>query len=107
MVIRTLAGVRRVTTAGLIGLGFALASPMAAAIDFDVPLPWGEDGIHGALNTTLTAGVGFRTQGQSVNLIGKADLNRNVCGTAPGSAGTIYYQDCQGVFRDQSYPAAR
>ncbi|MDB5985464.1 MAG: hypothetical protein JWR16_517 [Nevskia sp.] len=107
MVIRTLAVVRRVTTASLIGLGFALASPMAAAIDFDVPLPWGEDGIHGALNTTLTAGVGFRTQGQSVNLIGKADLNPNVCGTAPGSAGTIYYQDCQGVFRDQSYPAAR
>ncbi len=91
----------------LLATAAALLSPTASALDFDVPLPFGADGIHAALNTTLTAGVGFRTQGQNVNLIGKGELNPNVCGTAPGSLGTIYYQDCQGVFRDQSYPAAR
>jgi len=88
-------------------LGMALA-PVASALEFDVPVPfWGGDGIHGALNTTLTAGAGFRTEGQNVHLIGKGDLNPNVCNTGQGSGGTIYYQDCQGVFRDQTYPAAR
>ena len=97
---------RRAPAIALLAVAAALASLPAHAIDFDLPLPFDGDGIHGALNTTLTAGAGFRTQGQSVNLIGKADLNPNVCGTAKGSAGTIYYQECQGVFRDQSYPAA-
>jgi len=79
----------------------------ASAIEFDVPVPGDGEALHGVLNTTFTAGIGLRTQGRNVNLIGKADLDRNVCNTGQGSAGTIYYQDCQGVFRTQSYPAAR
>ena len=47
----------------------------ALATDFEVPLPWSGDGIRGQLNTTATAGIGFRTQGQNVDLIGKADLS--------------------------------
>jgi hypothetical protein len=92
-----------IAIASALGCGSA-----ALALEFDVPVPFvNGDGIHATLNNTLTAGAGFRTQGQSVNLIGKADLNPNVCNTAPGANGTIFYQSCQGDFRTQSYPAAR
>ncbi len=87
--------------------GLALISGPAAAVDFEIPIPGSADGIHGQLNTTATAGAGMRTQGQNVDLIGKADLDRTACSTSPGSAGTILYQDCQGVFRTQGYAAAR
>ncbi|WP_051747988.1 DUF1302 domain-containing protein [Nevskia soli] len=86
----------------------ATISGPASAIDFNIPLPIGSDNsIHGQLNTTATAGVGFRTQGQNVDLIGKSDLNPNACGTSPGSAGLIVYQNCQGVFRTQGYTSQR
>ncbi|MDE0854286.1 MAG: DUF1302 family protein, partial [Nevskia sp.] len=49
------------------------------------------------LNNTFTAGGAIRMQAPSANLIGKGDLNRNVCG--------VPYQSCQGVFRDQIFPA--
>ena len=87
--------------------GLAMLPGLAAAIDFDIPLPGSSDGIRGQLNTTATAGAAIRTQGQAVDLIGKADLNPHVCSTSPGSAGPIIYQDCQGVFRTQGYAAAR
>ncbi|MFI4981612.1 MAG: DUF1302 domain-containing protein, partial [Nevskiales bacterium] len=86
----------------------AMISGPAGAIDFNIPLPIGSDNsIHGQLNTTATAGVGFRTQGQNVDLIGKSDLNPNACGTSPGAAGLIVYQNCQGVFRTQGYASQR
>ncbi|MDR3414873.1 MAG: DUF1302 family protein [Nevskia sp.] len=90
----------------LLGAGLLAAPPAAQAIDFNVPLG-GDDSIHGVLNTTATAGVGLRTQGQNVDLIGKADLNPTACSTGRGSAGLILYQQCQGVYRTQSYPAQR
>ncbi len=86
---------------------FAVSPFTAQALSLDLPLPFGDEPIHAALNTTMTAGIGFRTQAQSVNLIGKSDLNRNACGTGSGPRGTIYYQSCQGLFRTQTYPAAR
>ncbi len=79
----------------------------ADAADFNIPLPGSDEGIHGQLNTTATAGIGFRTQAQSDGLIGKADLNPTACSTSPGSAGTIVYQDCQATFRTQGYPSQR
>ena len=79
----------------------------AHAADFNIPLPGSDEGIHGQLNTTATAGIGFRTQAQSDGLIGKADLNPTACSTSPGSAGTIIYQDCQATFRTQGYPSQR
>ena len=93
----------------VLAAGLSLAPGLAAAADFNIPLPWESngDGIHGQLNTTATAGVGIRTQAQNSELIGKADLNRFGCSTSQGTAGTIIYQDCQGTFRTQGYTAAR
>ena len=92
--------------AGLWVVRFVLAVPVvAAAAEFDIPVSSADDPVKATLSATFTAGVGIRMQAQNPNLIGKADLNRNVCNTAPGSAGTIIYQDCQGVFRTQGYPS--
>jgi hypothetical protein len=57
----------------------------------------GDEEIRAVLNSTLTAGGGIRMQSPNVNLIGKSNLNRNVCG--------VPYQSCQGVFKDQLFPA--
>ncbi len=78
------------------------AAPFNAthAIQFD--LDFG-DGIQGTLNTVLTAGAGIRVQGQAPDLIGKANLNPNVCGL---QASGVENQSCQGLFRDQGHPAA-
>lgn len=53
--------------------------------------------VSGVLNTTLTAGAGWRMQSRSADLVGKGNLNPNVC------AGQL--QSCQGVFLDQTAPA--
>ncbi|HZR33963.1 MAG TPA: DUF1302 family protein [Nevskia sp.] len=85
-----------------VGLLAALLLPLGAvhAIDFSVPLPGSEDGIKGVLNTTFTAGVGVRMQSQSQNLVGKSNIDPNVCGGPDGA-----YQICQGLFKDQLFPA--
>ncbi len=98
---------RYVTVAALFAASLATISGPAGAVDFNIPVPGSDNGIHGQLNTTATAGVGFRTQSQSDNLVGKSDLNPNACGTSPGSAGTIIYQNCQGVYRTQGYVSQR
>ena len=90
--------------AGLWAVRLALSVPVvAAATEFDIPVSSVDDPVKATLSATFTAGVGIRMQAQNPDLIGKADLNRNVCNTAPGTAGTIIYQDCQGVFRTQGY----
>jgi hypothetical protein len=72
---------------------------VAQALDTDMPI--GDLGrVHAILNTTVTAGVGIRTQSPSVNLIGKTNLNPTLC-EGPNGA----YQSCQGLFRDQIYPS--
>ncbi|GAC1632281.1 MAG: hypothetical protein NVS9B10_26600 [Nevskia sp.] len=78
----------------------ALCIPFGAAhaIQFEVT-PFGDKPISGVLNTTFTAGGGIRTEGRSAHIIGKSNLNPQVC--APP------YQSCQGLFRDQVYPSAR
>ncbi|MBV8063019.1 MAG: DUF1302 family protein, partial [Nevskia sp.] len=68
-------------------------SALAISENFSV----GDDQIKLVLNNTFTAGGAIRMQSPSVNLIGKGDLNRNVCG--------VPYQACQGVFKDQIFPA--
>jgi len=79
----------------------AAALPMAAqAFNFDVPL--GDESIEASLDTSVTVGVGVRMQDRSSDLIGKANLDPGVC-TGPNGA----YQSCQGVFKDQLYPAQR
>ncbi|HVT34630.1 MAG TPA: DUF1302 family protein [Nevskiaceae bacterium] len=75
-------------------LALPLFAPLTAgAISFN--LDYG-DGVSGVLNTTITAGAAMRMQDRAPDLIGKSDLNPNVC---------FGQQSCQGVFRDQIAPA--
>ncbi|MDD3764976.1 MAG: DUF1302 family protein [Nevskiales bacterium] len=71
----------------------AAAQP-AHAIFFDFD---DEGNITGVLNTTITAGAAWRMQDPSSDLIGKANLDPEVC--------VGQYQSCQGLFRDQVYPS--
>jgi hypothetical protein len=99
---RTASRVGPVWVAFVAAITFAATSNSARALDFEIPtLGLGDQPIAAVLNTTLTAGGGFRTQGQSSNLIGKSNLNPGVCGGPNGA-----YQSCQGLFKDQTYPAA-
>ncbi|MDR3417890.1 MAG: DUF1302 family protein [Nevskia sp.] len=70
----------------------------ARALDFNFTPPFGNEPVKAVLNTTVTAGVGIRMESPSTALIGKGDLNPQVC--APP------YQDCQGLFRTQTYTAS-
>src|SRR5438128_2022265 len=64
----------------------------ASALSFD----FDEGQITGVLNSTVTIGAAWRMDGRAVDLIGKGNLNPNVC---------YGQQSCQGVFRDQTTPA--
>jgi hypothetical protein len=77
-----------------------LQAPQAAALSFTLD----EAGEWSAvLNTTITAGAAWRMQDRSSDLVGKSNLNPDVCGRTP--EGNALYQGCQGLFRTQSYPA--
>ena len=78
---------------GWMAVPLVLAMGPAHAITFE----WG-DSLNGTLNTMMTAGAGVRMQDRSHDLVGKGNLNPAACG---GNA-----QSCQGVFRDQTHPAA-
>ncbi|HSW11420.1 MAG TPA: DUF1302 family protein [Solimonas sp.] len=75
----------------------------AQALTFD--LPFGESGIEGVLNTTVTVGAAMRTEKRANDLLGKSNVNPDACGRLPD--GRTYYQGCQGLFRTQSFPAER
>jgi hypothetical protein len=66
----------------------------AQALNFKMP----GDG-EATINTTITLGAGWRMENRANDLVGKGNLNPDVCGGQ--------YQSCQGLFRDQSFPAAR
>ena len=82
---------------GLVLLGCCAAGHQALALDFDFTPPLASDEVKGVLNTTLTAGIGVRTQSPSINLIPKSYINPDVC--------TVPYQSCQGLFRTQTFMA--
>ena len=75
----------------------ALLGSAGAAHAISESFAIGDDLVKMVLNNTFTAGGGIRMQSPSANLIGKGDLNRGVCG--------VPYQSCQGVFKDQIFPA--
>jgi len=85
---------RLIRCAAILAMGLAPFS--APAIQFE--LDFG-DGVQGTLNTVLTAGAGIRVQGRASDLVGKSNLDPNVCGA--------HFQNCQGLFRDQNYPAQK
>lgn len=74
--------------------GLLLALP-AQAIDFSFNL--GETRVDTVLNNSVTFGYAWRLQDPAADLVGKSNLNPAVC------AGV--FQACQGLHRDQSFPA--
>ncbi|MES2490870.1 MAG: DUF1302 family protein, partial [Pseudomonadota bacterium] len=79
-----------VSLGGLVLCLSAGYAPLASALEFTVP--FNDEEIAGTLNTTLTVGVGMRMQNQSSKIVGKGNLNPDVC------AGQ---QICQGTFKNQ------
>ena len=82
--------------AAVAGLSLLLSCGSANAISFS----FGEDGaIEGVLNTTLTYGAAWRMQDRAEDLVGKANNDSSICDGR--------FQSCQGLFKDQFYPAQR
>jgi hypothetical protein len=71
----------------------------AQAFEFSLPMI-NQTSVDAVLNTTVTAGGAMRIKGQSVNLVSKGVLNPDVCEGPMGA-----YQLCQGLFKDQIFPA--
>lgn len=87
-------------TWGFLVVLLGAATNPAFALTFDLPV--GDQSVSAVLNTSITVGAGLRTQDPSSDLIGKANLDPQVC-TGPNGA----YQSCQGLFRNQVHPAER
>ncbi len=86
---------RAVRCSAALALVAALFAPLnASALSFEADV--GDTAINGVLNTTITVGGAWRMQNRASDLVGKSNLNRNVCAD---------YQSCQGVFKDQTAPA--
>jgi hypothetical protein len=77
----------------------ALLLPAGTALAISDNFDLGGDQVKMVLNSTFTAGGTIRMQAPASDLIGKGDLNPDVCG--------VPYQSCQGVFKDQVFPAQR
>lgn len=75
--------------------------PAAFAITFDFTLF--DETVEAVSNTTLIAGVAMRVEGKDERLIAKGNVDPDVCGRT--ADGKTFYQDCQGVFRTQSFVA--
>lgn len=87
----------------LIATGLAAAACGAHATDFDFSI--GEEKIKVNSNTTLIAGAAIRTESRDPRLIAKGNLDPEVCGRT--ADGKLFYQTCQGLFKDQIFPAQR
>lgn len=83
-----------VSLGGLVLCLSAAYVPQAMALEFT--LPFNGEEIEGTLNTTLTLGAAMRMQGQSSRIVGKGNINPDVC------AGQ---QICQGTFKNQGSSA--
>ncbi len=79
----------------------AVGPTAAHAKSFDIPA-WGEEDIAAQLNTTLTVGAAMRMENRADDLVGKGNLNPQVCGRENGR---LRWQSCQGLFRTQIFPA--
>ena len=88
--------IHRNTLAARCALLTLLAPAAAQAITFELPV-FGDETIDAVLNTSITIGAGIRMQDRSADLVGKSNLDPDVCSGA--------FQSCQGVHRAQSYPA--
>ena len=80
--------------AALFSMGAILLPATALALSFEVGD--GDYSVGGVLNTTVTVGAAWRMQNRASDLVGKSNLNPDVCAQV---------QSCQGVFKDQTAPA--
>lgn len=94
----------RAMTGCLMLAGACLWSAQGHALTFNLD-GWADQPIAGTLNTSITLGAQWRMEKRANDLVGKSNLDPNVCGRAPD--GGILYQSCQGLFRDQTFTADR
>ncbi|MDP9141954.1 MAG: DUF1302 domain-containing protein [Pseudomonadota bacterium] len=87
--------IRGAALVALLAFGGALHTAPVHALSFTVP--WDDQEIEGVLNTSIVVGASMRMQGRANDLVGKSNLNPDVCGGLN--------QACQGLFRDQGHPA--
>ena len=80
-------------------VGLSTFSIASYGITYD--LDW-FGGVDGALNTTVTLGAGWRMEDRSARLVGRSNLNPNVCYLNDQGGNN---QQCQATFRDQLYPS--
>src|SRR5690349_9237172 len=100
MIAKTLAGRLLLS---LIPAALCFLASDAFALSFEVDGPGGEP-IKGTSNTTMTMGAAWRMEERADDLVGKSNLNPDLCGRPNGK---LYYQSCQGLFRTQIFPAER
>ena len=81
--------------AGVVVATLATMANGAQALEFSTNFL--DQDFDAVLNQTVTAGVGFRIEERDSRLVGKANINPNVCSGV--------YQTCQGLHRQQIYPA--
>ncbi len=79
--------------------GLVLAQS-ASAIQFELDYLGGMDGV---LNTSMTLGAAMRMQERSKDLLGKANIDPNVCGVHEDDG--INYNSCQGINQFDIGPA--
>ena len=87
--------VSRRSAAWCVGVATVAMTNNARALEFDVNFL--DRDFEAVVNQTITAGVGFRLEERDSRLVGKSNINPNVCGGV--------YQTCQGLHREQVYPA--
>jgi len=88
------APLRRAALPALALSGLLAATPASA-----LNLSLFDGQVEGVLNTAITVGGAWRMQDRSDDLVGKSNLNPDLCNKQ--------YQQCQSLFRDQLYPSQR
>ncbi len=81
------------------GLVMSAAAPLASAVTFELDY---FGGIEGTLNSTVTLGAAMRMQERSSALVGKSNVNPNVCFLNDQGGNN---QQCQATVRDQLFPS--
>ncbi|MEN8719545.1 MAG: DUF1302 family protein [Oceanococcaceae bacterium] len=71
----------------------------ASALQFDVPVLGGLDGV---LNTSMTLGAAMRMQRRANDLVGKANLDPSICGVREDGTN---FNSCQGINQSDIGPA--
>ncbi len=82
-----------------VALGMALAMAMPSAIAFETSFDMFGKNVNAIFNNTFTFGASWRLQDQASDLIGKSNLDPDLCRGV--------FQSCQGLHRLQNFPAER